>query len=142
MNTQKQSSIGKKGSTIVYTVENFRYDANEEKIKWDAFRVYAPGASLADEQGNQYYNIPAGEVSVTRDPELDLEIVIKLTPEGVENFEVYVEISADGIKYLDFQERLAIETSDQEALMAAILVPTDPAMALSCTLVEIIEEEP
>jgi hypothetical protein len=85
----KHTIRGKKGDTICYTCSNLRLD--DGKIKWDAFRFYTPVGTLIDDDGYKYYDVPADEVPIQRDPMLKIELIIVVTQNsGVEAYEVPV----------------------------------------------------
>lgn len=89
MQLNKLSIKGKKGKTVCYKLENFRFDLDDDKLKWDAFRFYTPEGEQTDEEGFSYFDVPADEVPILRDDSLNKEFMILVTKnEGVEFLEV------------------------------------------------------
>lgn len=84
----KHTITGKKGETVCYTMPNFRYDSEDNKLKWDAFRFYTPLGQLSDEEGNMYFDVSSDEVLIERDDTLNKTNLIKVTNEGVEVIEI------------------------------------------------------
>lgn len=79
---------GEKGLTVFYTINNIREESGA--LKWDSFRFYTPVGTNIDEAGFKYFTVPVGEVVITRDDSLAIELKVKVTQAGgVEVFEVY-----------------------------------------------------
>lgn len=85
----KHTIHGRKGKTVCYTLEYFRFDETESKLKWDSFPFYTPHGTETDEQNFKYIDVPADEIGIQRDPVLDKDFLITITVEsGVEVFEI------------------------------------------------------
>lgn len=89
----KHTIQGNKGVTVCYTINNLRVEA--DSLKFDAFRFYSPAGDQTDGEGFKYFDVPADEVQLDRDPELDTEIQVvhrggittayKFYPDATEN---------------------------------------------------------
>jgi len=89
MNLQKLSIKGEKGQTVCYTINNFRFDPAENKLKWDAFRFFTPEGPQIDEEGVKYFYVAADEVALERDNLLNKVILVKATRDnGTEVLEI------------------------------------------------------
>jgi len=94
----KHTIHGKKGSTVCYSISNFRFDSSDETIKWDAFRFYTPKGDKTDEQGFLYFDVPSDEVSITRDDDLNKMLVVLVTVgNGVEAIETFEDDEGEPI---------------------------------------------
>ncbi len=67
---------GIKGKTIFYSLPNFRYDTDDHLLKWDAFKFYTPVGELTDEEGFHFFDVPAEEILIGRDDQLNKEMLI------------------------------------------------------------------
>jgi len=87
---------GKKGRTICYKIAGFRYDKQDECIKWDDFRFYTPEGDQVDSDGFEYFDVPADEILIQRDPDLDKELLVIITRHrGVDAVEVLAGAEMD-----------------------------------------------
>lgn len=85
---EKVSIKGKKGQTLIYTLNNVRFDEVDQKLKWDNTRIYTPLGDL-DDNGLKFFDIQADEVLIERDDVLTKEIRIFMTITKVEAIEIY-----------------------------------------------------
>jgi hypothetical protein len=83
----RHTITGKKGETVCYTMPNFRYDDNDNKLKWDAFMFYTPAGIQSDDQGT-YFDVPGDEYLIERDDTLNKSLLIKVTLSGTEVIEI------------------------------------------------------
>jgi hypothetical protein len=70
---------GKKGHTVCYTLENFRFDSSDNMLKWDAFRFYTPLGGSIDGEGFNYFDVPAEAIPIERDDTLNKDLLIIAT---------------------------------------------------------------
>jgi hypothetical protein len=98
MKMEKMMIKGKKGHTVCYSLPNFRFDSETNQLKWDAFSFYTPLGELLDEDGFRYFNVPAEELLIQRDDNLDKELVVMITKEnGIEAVEILQGAIPDSI---------------------------------------------
>lgn len=89
VNLTKHTIKGQKGKTVCYTLENLRFDTIDEKLKWDDSKFYTPIGTETDTGDFNFFSVPAGEISITRDSILDKEALLVISIEvGVEYIEV------------------------------------------------------
>ena len=68
-------TIGKKESTIVFSIPNLILDENV--LSWDSFKFYTPvGNQEETETGFKYFNIPADSILIERDASLYQEVIV------------------------------------------------------------------
>jgi hypothetical protein len=65
-------TIGKKGSTVVFSIPNLELNGNV--LSWDSFKFYTPVGDLDD--GFKYFNIPADSITIERDTSLYKEVIV------------------------------------------------------------------
>jgi hypothetical protein len=81
---------GKKGITVCYQINNFRYDSATSTIAWDLFRFYSPRATETDDEGFNYLTIEAVEIDVTPETNLNKSILIKISMTDTDAVQVYI----------------------------------------------------
>jgi len=79
---------GQKGKTVIYKLENFRFD-EDNKLKWDNFKFYTPVGDKV-ENGFNYFDVPGGEILIERESDLDKYVMIVIRKEeGIEWYEEF-----------------------------------------------------
>ncbi len=96
MKLNKHTIKTMKGKGICYRLSDFRFDAADNKVKWEAFRFYTPIGPIANGDGRRFFNVMGGQVPLTRDKEKDKRIVVKISlSRGTQYFEFYGEEKND-----------------------------------------------
>jgi hypothetical protein len=75
----KHTIQGIRGRTVVYTLADFQFDETTSRLRWNAFRFYTPVGDRTDEDGFNYFDIPADEVLIERDTALDKDFTIVIS---------------------------------------------------------------
>lgn len=89
---------GKKGKTVCYSLPGFRFDTSDNKLKWEAFRFYTPLGESIDDNGYNYFDVPADEALIEREYDLNKEMDILVTKDnGVEILEILAGAEMEGI---------------------------------------------
>ncbi|MCP5105082.1 MAG: hypothetical protein GY950_16965 [bacterium] len=92
----KSTIRGVKGTTVCYTLENFRFDNSDGQIKWDAFKFYTPLGDLTDDEGFKYFDVPADDVPIDRDADLSKGLMVMVTKDnGIEAIETLEGAESD-----------------------------------------------
>jgi len=119
---------GKKGCGVVYKVENFAFDEDNETISFDAYRFYTPIAELEDSEGFKYFDVDEDLIPLERDDTFNtyFYLIVRTTGNGVTEYFPVLEPA-------DFDIRLGIEGD----IVCLGFIPTDPNEAISITLKEV-----
>jgi hypothetical protein len=127
MQLTKHTIHGKKGTTVCYTLPNFRFDSSDNKLKWDAFRFYTPEGDRADDEGFKYFHVSGDEYLIERDDTLNKEFMIIVTKdEGTEVVEI-----------LEGAETEAIVIGLEGDIVAAGFIPADAAKEITIDYKEV-----
>jgi hypothetical protein len=121
---------GKKGETVCYTLTNFRFDNNDNKLKWDSFKFYTPAAVQIDEQGFAYFDVPGDEISIERDPELNKKLIIKIT----------ISSGTEAIEILEGAESEPISIGKEGDIVASGFIPADTTKEITIDFQEVIDD--
>lgn len=65
-------TIGKKGSTVVFSIPNLELNGNV--LSWDSFKFYTPVGDQDD--GYKYFNVDEDEILIERDPIFFREVFV------------------------------------------------------------------
>ena len=129
-NLEKQTIIGKKGITVVYSIANFRFDVNNNKLKWDQFRFYTPeGSSTETIDGIEYkfFTVSAEEYLLERHVSLDKNLMV-ITEVGKPTKAIEIEDGATGE-----QITLGLEGD----IIISGYIPTDPTVDIEIKYKEV-----
>jgi len=118
VNLTKNIITGNANNTVLYSIENLRFDSVDNKLKWDEFKFYSPNGNYVDDgfqyldsktgenatKSVKYFNVAAGEYLIQRHASLNKIFLIKMAAStGVEIIEIMegssfptIEIDKDG----------------------------------------------
>ena len=128
VNLEKSTIIGKKGITVVYSINNFRFDSQDNKLKWDAFKFYTPEGNL-EEDSFKYFDVSAEEYLIERHASLNKQLLIKVTV-------------ADGIEAIEIEEGVnspMIEIGLEGDIIIFADIPTDTAKDITVNYKEVLD---
>jgi hypothetical protein len=124
----KKTIIGKKGKTVCYQLNNFRFE--NSSICWDSFNFYTPTGTQFDGEGNAYFEVPSISELIERDEILNKEVLFKVTQtEGIEIIEILEGATPPSIS-------IGIEGD----IVCVIYVPTDPQESIQIEYKEVIDD--
>lgn len=127
MEITKNTVTGKLGQTVIYSMPNVRYE--NSSLCWDSFRFYTPLSSTVDNNNNGYFDVPAGEVEISRDEVFDKTVFIA------------VEIGKEPTAYSVLEGESWSKSIGLEGdFVATIIVPHDTAQPIQCWYIEVSSE--